>query len=70
MEGSEIRQINNLFVTRIEQFEIKHDFIIYLYNDKVINANLRMYSIDCLSMYSFDNKLHNIPEVECYVYEN
>ncbi len=35
-----------------------------------INANLIMYSNDRLNMYSFDNKLHNIPEVECYVYEN
>ncbi|BDH63757.1 hypothetical protein MTP04_38870 [Lysinibacillus sp. PLM2] len=38
--------------------------------DMYINANLIMYSNDRLNMYSFDNKLHNIPEVECYVYEN
>lgn len=36
-----------------------------------INANLRVYSFDCLMMYSFDELMHNILEVkEYYAYSN
>lgn len=46
-------------------------FIYSVPEGEIINANLRVYSFDCLMMYSFDELMHNILEVkEYYAYSN